>query len=66
MSRSVLLLATWSIIQSVLASRCDIIGITLEVLQHIECEHMTSVNFCAFELIWCENGIELSVAEKLS
>ena len=50
-----------------LASRCDIFGITLlEVLQDIECEHMTSVNFCAFELIWCENGIELSVAEKLS
>ena len=38
MSRSVLLLATWSIIESVLASRCDIIGIALEVLQHIECE----------------------------
>ena len=37
-SRSVLLLATWSLIQSVLASGCDIFGITLEVLQHIECE----------------------------
>ena len=38
MSRSVLLLATQSLIQSVLASGCDIFGITLEVLQHIECE----------------------------
>ena len=27
---------------------------------------MTSVYFCVFELIWCENGIKLSVAEKLS
>ena len=45
MSRSVLLLATWSLIQSVLASRCDIIGIALEVLQRIECETCVYTGF---------------------